>query len=447
LQVAGQALETEHLEMPDTVTITREKKRKWTEDQVTRQEEDQAPPKKKPRTWEESFRALVAYKEKNGSCNVPWNFHQDRALGHWVCYQRSCRLSTLMVEQRERLNGLGFDWETLQERQDRQWDEKFQSLKDYKRQHLDCCVPRYYKQDPELGQWVNKQRTWYSQGRMLPDRVAKLESISFTWSKQQVRDTSMDDDKWLEHYNKLTDFSKEHGHCMVPTSYKKDKSLGIWVAKQRSDHARDTLRQDRKELLDKLDFVWRVDKTDADTSLTQRKWNQMLERLIEFKQTNGHHNVPKRFKKWGLGRWVSSQRNKGRNGQLDPQRSQRLLEIGLTWGMERDERWNATFEKLKAYKEKNGHCRVRTVENRSLATWVRDQRKSQEEGTLLPERRTKLDAIGFDLQVKSRGQGLQCDETGEREDDCIAETQHRDTQSVGLDSDEQKGGDNYGIGV
>jgi hypothetical protein len=235
-------------------------------------QDENLPRKKKPRTWEESFRALVAYKEKHGSCNVPCNFQQDRALRQWVCTQRSCRLSTLMVEHRERLDGLGFDWETIQERQDRLWDEKFQSVKNYKRQHLDCCVPQGYKQDPELGSWVNKQRNLYSQGRMLHDRRTKLESIGFTWSKTQSNpNTSNGDEKWFEKYSKLADFSKEHGHCMVPASYEKDKSLGNWVLNQRSNYAGEILPQNRKELLDELGFVWRVDKGDADSSLTQRK--------------------------------------------------------------------------------------------------------------------------------------------------------------------------------
>jgi hypothetical protein len=62
------------------------------------------------------------------------------------------------------------------------------------------------------------------------------------------------------------------------------------------------------------------------------KWDEMFELLAQFRQTNGHVNVPKRFKELGLGEWVSLQQKKGRKGQLDPRRSQRLLEIGLEWG-------------------------------------------------------------------------------------------------------------------
>jgi hypothetical protein len=54
-------------------------------------------------------------------------------------------------------------------------------------------------------------------------------------------------------------------------------------------HAQEILSEHRKEeLLDELGFVWKIDKADAGASVTERKWDEMLERLFEFKQTNGH---------------------------------------------------------------------------------------------------------------------------------------------------------------
>jgi hypothetical protein len=35
----------------------------------------------KPRTWEDSFRALVPYKEQHGDCDVPSNYSEGRGLG------------------------------------------------------------------------------------------------------------------------------------------------------------------------------------------------------------------------------------------------------------------------------------------------------------------------------------------------------------------------------
>jgi hypothetical protein len=399
------------------------------------QEEDQAPRKKKPRTWDESFRALVAYKEIHGNCKVPVTYQDDLGLGHWVCDQRRWRCTKLSQDQRDRLDQLGFHWETKQERDNRLWDEKFQKVREYRREHLDCCVPRNYKQDPELGTWVNYQRTLHSQGRLRQDRETKLESIGFTWSKSSgTRDTSKEDEKWFEKYKKLVDFSKEHGHCIVSHSCKKDRSLRRWVQTQRYFNEKEILKKDRKELLDELGFVWRIDKADANASLTQRKWDEMFDRLVEYKQINGHVNVPLSFQKWGLGRWVVNRLAEGRNGQLDPRRAKRLVAIGMNF----DSRWNENFEKLKAYKKTNGHCRVSRTENNRLADWARRQRQYRGEGKLRPERTMELDAVGFVWHVKKHKPALNFDTGASR---GVVATERRDDDRADLGQHEQVKGE------
>jgi hypothetical protein len=57
----------------------------------------------------------------------------------------------------------------------------------------------------------------------------------------------------------------------VPNFYDRDKSIGEWVGKQRQYYnAENGMREDRKQLLDELGFVWKIDKADADASLSQR---------------------------------------------------------------------------------------------------------------------------------------------------------------------------------
>jgi hypothetical protein len=161
----------------------------------------------------------------------------------------------------------------------------------------------------------------------------------------------------------------------------------------------------------------------------------MFERLVEFKPFYGHVNVPKNFQKWGLGIWVKDQRTVGRNGhkngQLDPRRARRLLEIGMDF----DYRWKENFEKLKAHKKKNSHCRVVTaspdVQDAQFLAWVHNQRVFREKGMLLPKRETKLDGIGFVWQAPN------VNNIGEDEQDGVAETERGDLHRVGSDNDEQ----------
>lgn len=107
--------------------------------------------------------------------------------------------------------------------------------------------------------------------------------------------------------------------------------------------------ENRKALLDSIGFVWRVEAKEARASLYQKQWEQQLEGLIQYKLIHGNCEVPANFEKKGLGVWVVVQKEAGRKGSLDPQRAEKLLSTGLTWGDERETCWTRSFVKLQAY--------------------------------------------------------------------------------------------------
>jgi hypothetical protein len=210
------------------------------------------------------------------------------------------------------------------------------------------------------------------------------------------RDTTKEDEKWHQQYLRLLDFHEGHGHCIVKGFYDKDKSLGKWVGNQRQYYAENTMPEDRKQLLDELGFVWKIDKADADASLSQREWDEQLARIIQFKEHYGHCDVPRSFTKWRLGSWLCVQRAEARKGQLDTRRVHKLLSVGVTWGKNFDQRWEQGFLRLKAFKEKHGHCHVPQQSALfKLKCWIQNQRIFQQNGTLLSARKARLDAIGL----------------------------------------------------
>jgi hypothetical protein len=190
------------------------------------------------------------------------------------------------------------------------------------------------------------------------------------------------------------------------------------------------LRQDRKELLDDVGFVWKIDTADAKQSLRQRKWDDMFAHLVEYKRLHDHVNVPQNYKGecdndngdgdgefLFLGEWVSHQRKQHRRGLLDPRRVERLLEIGFTWGTDFDHRWNEKYEQLVAFHQTNGHCNVPAGErapeyHRLLARWVQKQRLCQ--NTLPLERKAKLESLGFNFKVtkRKRNKAKNCKQDG-----------------------------------
>jgi hypothetical protein len=124
---------------------------------------------------------------------------------------------------------------------------------------------------------------------------------------------------------------------MVPMSHK----LGQWVSTQRKYQTNDEILQDRKDLLDKLGFVWRVDRSaliwKADDELYHSKWKKQYEKLVEFQQKNGHCLVPRKNKdgtslgSWVLGSWVKYQRTRHAVGKMQPEEVDLLDKLKFDW--------------------------------------------------------------------------------------------------------------------
>jgi hypothetical protein len=192
----------------------------------------------------------------------------------------------------------------------------------------------------------------------------------------------------------------------VPHFYE-DKQLGEWVHTQRQNFVQknNSLTPERKELLEDIGFVWKVDKADPNASMVAKEWDVMLDHLVTFKATNRHCNVPKTFNKWSLGSWVCTQKVEARAGKLEQRRAERLASIGVTWGESNDQRWEENFLKLRQHKERYGINMVPLARSKKLCNFVSSQVERWKKGSLLPERKARLDGIGFEWKVGSRKRG------------------------------------------
>ena len=71
---------------------------------------------------------------------------------------------------------------------------------------------------------------------------------------------------WNDRYDELDVYKAEHGNCLVPQRYSKNKALGTWVDKQRTQYRlrregkQTPLTEERIKLLDEVGFVWSVKK-------------------------------------------------------------------------------------------------------------------------------------------------------------------------------------------
>jgi nitrate reductase assembly molybdenum cofactor insertion protein NarJ len=87
-----------------------------------------------------------------------------------------------------------------------------------------------------------------------------MDALGFVWNADNsfASRVSGDDKKWHQQYGKLVEFQRKNEQCMVAQKYEQHKSLGQWVHTQRKVYTKNKMRQDRKELLDQLNFFWKA---------------------------------------------------------------------------------------------------------------------------------------------------------------------------------------------
>lgn len=128
--------------------------------------------------WQRMFEALVDYKRTHGHCNVPPRWKENRELATWVTVQRRAKKTGIAREDRvKKLEKIGFVWD----RHESLWEERFQTLVEYKQTHGHCRVPQSYRRDPPLGVWVHSQRRGKKAGALNEERRQRLSEIGFEW--------------------------------------------------------------------------------------------------------------------------------------------------------------------------------------------------------------------------------------------------------------------------
>ena len=328
--------------------------------------------------WEESFRALKAFKDREGHCLVVRNHREGKhKLGIWVGTQRQNK-HQLSPERIRRLDNLGFNWNPLTY----QWEEAFKALAKFHRKEGHCLVSRTYThKNIQLGNWVMSQRKNRSQ--LSVDQIKRLESIDFNWDPRA--------EQWEKAFDALRRFHKRTGHCRVENTLEVDGiKLGNWVVTQRS--RKDVLSPERIKRLNSIAFIW---------DPRAEQWEEGFAMLKKCFELNGHCRVNKSESKESarLGAWIQTQRTY--KGKLTSNQLKQLKSIGFSWDP-RSDQWEDGFEKLLKFYKLEGHPNVSfgfVLDGFNLGTWVSHQRKTKNK--LTPERIKRLESLKFSWDPRS----------------------------------------------
>lgn len=222
----------------------------------------------------------------------------------------------------------------------------------------------------KLGLWCHTQRVARRRGTLAAERIAQLEALGFEWEQQ--------DSAWSKQYEKLRDFKQRQGRWPK----RGEGSLATWCNTQRQARKNGRLTKERIRRLDALGFVWEYD--------WDEEWRRLYEELRCFEAV--HHRFPKATE-GRLGSWCATQRKMRRRGELDDERVRLLDAMGFPWSAESV--WMENFNRLKAFYAAEG--RWPTSREGTLGSWCCIQRRLYRRGVLLPERRKRLEEIGFAL--------------------------------------------------
>jgi ribosomal protein L24E len=196
---------------------------------------------------------LLEFKKKHGHMLVSTRNPQ---LGRWVRFQREQHKSGSLKEERiVKPNEVGFIWEVDTRSKVCPWEDRLSQLLEYKEEHGHMFVPKKYERNPQLGEWVAKQRQFHKSGSLNEERIAKLNEVGFVWEAGN----QWTDQRWEDRFLHLLEFKEKHGHTLVPQRFKQNPQLGTWVNEQRQLRKSGKLKEDRTAKLNEVGFIWEVE--------------------------------------------------------------------------------------------------------------------------------------------------------------------------------------------
>ena len=336
--------------------------------------------------WGVGFAHLLKWVETNGNSALPREYvdpDDGYQMGQWVNNQRAARRQGKLSEERQRKLEALPDW-SWDPKSDA-WDQKFEVLARYVARHGDSRVPPGCEfEGVRLSSWCVTQRAAGARGQLSESRRRQLEALQgWAW------DTF--DAQWEKAFGLLLAFVEREGTSLVPQSHREDGfTLGGWVSQQRGKRAKGELSAERQCRLEELPgWAWEP-KSDY--------WENAFDLLHAYQRENGTPVVPRGhvYAGFKLGDWVERQRAAFRKGKLEGARVRRLEAIhGWQW-TPKDDQWEYGFNELVKYATEHGDALVPVAHRAAgykLGGWVNTQRLAYFDGTMLPERRTRLENV------------------------------------------------------
>ncbi len=344
--------------------------------------------------WEKNYAAAKKYYEENGNLLVPAAMP---GLGTWITNLRNYRKSAirnayLTKERIAKLDAIGMVWTVP----DYLWERNFAAAMEYHREHGSLNVPGAYvaPNGVRLGTWLHNQRSARRKGccTLTASQIAALDELGMVWGNKNEL-------QWEIGYAAAKSYYEKHGDLNVSWLYKTGSGfdLGKWVSRQKEKQNAGKMSHERYDRLRAIGMQWeRIDPWEYRFSLAEAYFKE-----------HGNLQVPARCNVEGvdLSKWLSDQRQNyygNRKQKLTEEQIRRLGSIGMEWKTKNEVAWDKRYAALKAYFDEHGNIDVPLdmllsdgKDGKSLALWMKVQRKYYREGKLTDEQIEKLNAVGM----------------------------------------------------
>lgn len=353
--------------------------------------------------FEENYAAAVRYHREHGDLNVPYNYVDGDGirLGQWLSRLHGIRNGTaigskeLTDEQITRLDALGMIWENKFEKQ---WNDSYQALCDYQKQHGNIDVPVSYKTESGigLGKWLRHQRKAYAQDKLNDERKELLDRLGMVWEVP---------DPWEEKFKLAQQFFAEYGHLNVPVDY---IANGVWLNKWLNEQKHIAMGKRKKkhipeqtEKLRSIGFQFEMDRSD-------KAWMSHFEQAKQYYEEHGNLTVSGSYEIDGfkLNQWLLMQRKMRKQGKLSEERIKLLDTIGMRWNAVKDQiiinAYEVGISHLADYIQKYHTTEISNAficeDGYKLGIWIANCRTKYRAGKMPEEYRERIKKLGVTLE-------------------------------------------------
>ena len=303
----------------------------------------------------------------------------ERYLGNWASAQRQLNHKNKMSADRFELLNSCNDWRWYDS-----FSKKIEKFKEFVAKNE--SMPSQHSTDAleqSLGTWACRQRQQQRKGKLNQEKTQLLNSVNLWYWEVE--------DSFLNKFQEFKEFvAKNDGNLpSVKSQDPVEKTLGHWGVWQRHLKKKGKLSSEQIQLLQSVSgWKWKIDDY----------FSKNFEKFKEFVAKNGRMPSQKStdVMEKSLGTWACRQRQQQRKGKLNQEKTQLLNSVNL-WYWEVEDTFLNKFQEFKEFVAKNGRMPYRSDDpaERSLGTWIHEQRTNYRRNKMSPEKIELMESISI----------------------------------------------------